>query len=197
MKMSRHIDERTVLVAISSYHADTGFAVSADLARVNPIGALGLNHWAFVICYLAFELNGIVDTGDTAWTNDVFKDAVRLEHDMFAVTDFYLFANDRIDKRQLGEFAVKEIRQGFADLLESRFANEHAMKDTILRIRLRVLFDTSAREGSVAYIHREEQIIDRFFPIHPQHHMLRFMLNHRRDESEDIVHMMRTDIMLE
>lgn len=138
-----------------------------------------------------------MEAGDAAGTDDVFKDSVRLEHDMFAVRDFDLFADEGIDERQFGQFAVKEVRQGFAHLSEGRFADKHTVEHAVLRVCVGVLFDSSAGEWSVTYIHREKEVIHRLFAVHRENHMLGLMLNDRADESEDIVDVVTADIVFE
>ena len=80
---------------------------------------------------------------------------------------------------------------------EGRFADKHRVEDPVRRVGIGVLLDTSAGERTVTYIHRKEQIIDSLLPVHRQHHMLRLMLNDRTDESEEIVDMVRTQIVFE
>lgn len=138
-----------------------------------------------------------MDTTYFAGAHDILQDAIGFEEDMLAVTDLDLFAHDGIDEGQVGETTVEEVRQRFDDLHERGFADEHRMEDAVRRIGFGVLPDTATRVRSVTDIHGEEQIIDGLLSINSQDHMLRFMLHDGRDESEDIVHMMRTDIMLE
>ena len=47
-----------------------------------------------------------MDTGHFAGTDDILEDAVCLEKNMFAVGQVYLFAHDRIDKRQFRQVPV-------------------------------------------------------------------------------------------
>ena len=138
-----------------------------------------------------------MEAGDFARTNDILQDTVGLKHDMLAIGDLYLAPYDRIDEGQFGEATVEEVRQRLEDLREGGFLDEHRVEDAVRGIGLGVLADTAARERSVTDIHREELIIDRFFAIHRQHHMLRLMLDDRADEAEDIVDVVRTDIVLE
>ena len=138
-----------------------------------------------------------MDTTYFAGTYDIFQYSVRLKEDMLAVGDLYLAAYDRIDEGQFGQAAVVQFRQGFEDLPEGRFADEHRVEHAVGRISFGVLPDTSAGERSVADIHREESVIDRFLAVDGQHHMLRLMLNDSTDESEEVVDVMRADIVLE
>ncbi len=138
-----------------------------------------------------------MDTGYFARRDEVLQDTVRLDHDMLLITDLDLSADKRIDKRQFGQFAVKEVRQRFAYLLESRFLDKHTVEHAVGRIGVRVLLDTAAGERSVTDIHGEQQVVHRLFAVHGKDHMLRLMLHDGADETEDIVHMMRTDIVFE
>ncbi len=138
-----------------------------------------------------------MDTTYFAGPHDILQDAVGLKEDMLAVTDLDLFTHDGIDEGQVGETTVEEVRQRFDDLHERGFADEHRMEDAVRRIGFGVLPNTATRVRSVTDIHGEEQIINGLLPINGQDHMLRFMLHDGCDESEDIVHVMRTDIMLE
>ena len=135
-------------------------------------------------------------TGHLARRDEVLQDTVRLDHDMFLIPYLDLFAYQRIDEGQFGQFAVEEVRQRFAHLLEGRFFDKHTMEDTVRRIGFGVLLDTAAGERSVTDIHGEEQVVDGLFAVHSQNHMLRLMLHDGTDETEDVVDMMTADIVL-
>ncbi len=137
------------------------------------------------------------DAGDAAGTHEILQNAVRLDEDMLAIIDLNLFAYDRIDEGELGQASVIEFRQGFEHLFERRFADEHTMEDTVRRIGFGVLLDTSAGERSVADVHGEEQVVDRFLAVHGQDHVLALMLDDRGDEPEEVVDMVGTDIVFE
>ena len=138
-----------------------------------------------------------MEASDLARADDVLQNTIRLEEDMLAIGDLYLAAYDRIDEGQFGQAAVVQFRQGFEDLAEGRFADKHRVEHTVCRISFWVLPDTSAGERSVADIHREKSVIDGFFAVHGQDHVLRLMLNDSTDESEEVVDVMRADIVLE
>ena len=122
---------------------------------------------------------------------------VRLNHQVFAITHFDLFADNRIDKGQVGQFPVEEVRQCFEDLSEGGFLDEHPVEDSVARIGVRILFDASARIGTVGDIHREKQIIHQLFAVHFQHHVFGFMLHYGGYQSEQIIHMMAADIVFQ
>ena len=138
-----------------------------------------------------------MDAGDAAGSHEVLQNTVRLDENMLAVIDLYLFAHDRIDEGEFGQFAVIEFRQGFEHLFEGRFANEHTMENAICGIGFGVLFDSSAGERSVADVHGEEQVVDCFLAVHRQDHVLALMLHDRGDETEEVVDVVRTDIVFE
>ena len=138
-----------------------------------------------------------MDTTYFAGTYDIFQYSVRLKENMFAVTDLDLFAYNRIDEGKVGQATVEQVRQRFDDLAERGFTNEHRMEDTVRRIRLGVLTNTTARERSVSYIHREEQIINSLLPINRQDHMLRLVLDDGSNQSEEIIDVMAAKIILE
>ena len=138
-----------------------------------------------------------MDAGDAAGTHEILENTVRFDEDMLAVIDLDLFAHDRIDKRQFGQFAVIEFRQGFEHLFERRFANEHTMENAICGIGFGVLFDSSAGERSVADVHCEKQVVDRFLAVHRQDHVLALMLYDSGDETEEVVDVVGTDIVFE
>ena len=139
----------------------------------------------------------MVETGHFAGTDDVFKDTVSLKHDVLAVTDFDFPSDDGIDEGQFRQFAVEEVRHGFEHLSESGFLDEHGIEDSVLRIRFGILSYSSSGERPVADIHSEKQVIHRLFPVHGKYHMLGFMLHDGSDESEDVVDMVRADIVFE
>ena len=61
------------------------------------------------------------------------------------------------------------------------------MKHSVRRIGLRILTNASAREGTIADIHRKEQIVHRLLSIDRQDHVLRLMLDNCGDEAEEII----------
>ena len=138
-----------------------------------------------------------MEASDLARADDVLQNTIRFEEDMLAIGDLYLAAYDRIDEGQFGQAAVVQFRQGFEDLAEGRFADKHRVEHTVGRISFGVLPDTSAGERSITDIHSEESVIDGFFAVHGQDHVLRLMLNDSTDESEEVVDVMRADIVLE
>ena len=138
-----------------------------------------------------------MNTCDLARANEIFEDTVRLDKDMFAVTDLYLFAAYRINERQFGQLAVEKVRQRFENLTEGRFANEHRVEHAVLRVGIGVLTNTAAGERTVTDIHRKQQVVHRLFAIYRQDHVLRLMLDDGGDETEHIVHMVTADIIFE
>lgn len=54
------------------------------------------------------ELQGVMETGYPAGTDEILQNTVRLNQHVLMAVDFNLFAKERIDKRQFGEFAVIE-----------------------------------------------------------------------------------------
>ena len=44
VKMPRHIDERTVLIAVRAFHTDEGAALLIRHTGIHPVAALLLNH---------------------------------------------------------------------------------------------------------------------------------------------------------
>lgn len=146
---------------------------------------------------LAPELQCIMHARHLARTDDVLQNTIRLEEDMLAIGYLYLASYDRIDEGQFGKSAVVQFRHRFEDLPEGRFADEHRVEHAVGRVCFGVLADTAARERSVADIHREESVIDRFLAVDGQDHVLRLMLNDSTDESEEVVDVMRADIVLE
>ena len=139
----------------------------------------------------------MVHAGHFARTDDVFKNAVGFEENMLAVRDLDLAAHDRIDERQFGQPAVVQLGQGFEDLTESRFADEHRVENAVCRVSVRILTDTASGERSVTDVHGEEPVVHRLFAVHRQHHVLCFVLDDRPDETEEIVHVVRTDVVFE
>ena len=73
---------------------------------------------------------------------------------MLAVIDVNLTSADGIDERQFRQFAVEQVRQRLENLQERGFSDEHRMEKSVLRVCLRVLANTSSREGTVSDIHR-------------------------------------------
>ena len=122
-----------------------------------------------------------MDTGHFTRAHEILQYTVGLDHDMFAVVDFYLLAAYRINEGQFGQTTVIQLRQRRKDLLEGRFLDEHRMEDTVLGIRIRVLLDTAAGERPVTDVHREEQVVHRLFAIYRQNHVLRLMLRDGTD----------------
>ena len=131
----------------------------------------------------------MVEAGHFAGSDDILEKAIRLEHDMLAVTDFNLASDDRIDERQFRQFAVEEIGHGFEHLRERRFLDEHGVEDAVLRVRLGILANATSGERSVADIHREEPIIHGLLSVHGEDHVLRLMLHDGSDEAKEIVDM--------
>jgi len=138
-----------------------------------------------------------VHTAYPAWADDVLQDAIGLEEYMLAVVDLYLVSRNGIDEGQLGQSSVEEARQGLHYLSEGRPADEHRMEHAVCRVGLGVLSYASAGERPVAYVHREEAVVHSLPSVHRQHHMLRLMLRDGGDESEEVVHVVRTYIVLE
>ncbi len=138
-----------------------------------------------------------MDTGDAAGTDDVLEDTVRFEEDMFAVDHLYLASHDGIDERQFGEPTIVQFGKRLEDLFEGGFLDEHRMEDAIGGVRIGILPNTAAGEGSVTDVHGEKSIVHRLFAVHVENHMLRLMLNDGADESEEVVDRMGTDIVLE
>lgn len=104
MEMTRHIDERAVLIAVRSFYADDRAALLVLHARVNPIGSLLLQNYGLRI--LALKLKGMMNTGYLARRNEILQYSVGLYHDMLAVVDLDLLAYNRIDEGQFGQAAV-------------------------------------------------------------------------------------------
>ena len=138
-----------------------------------------------------------MDAGYLTGRDDIFEDTIGFEHQVLAIGDLYLLADDRIDEGQFGQFTVEQVRQRLTYLFEGRFAHEHRMEDAVGWVGIGILSDTATREGSVTDIHREESVVHRLFAIDGKDHMLRFVLRDSPDEADDIVHMVRTDIVLE
>ena len=104
MEMTRHIDERAVLIAVRSFYADDRAALLVLHARVNPIGSLLFQNYELRI--LALKLKGMMNTGYLARRNEILQYSVGLYHDMLAVVDLDLLAYNRIDEGQFGQTAV-------------------------------------------------------------------------------------------
>ena len=129
-------------------------------------------------------------------TDDILQYSVRLKEKMLAIGDRDLLSHERINERQVGQFAVEEIWQRLKDLAKRRFADEHTVEDPVRRVCVSILLDATTRIGSVSDVHREEPVIHRLLAIHGKHHVLRLMLHDSPDQTEDIVHVVRTEVVL-
>ena len=138
-----------------------------------------------------------MNTGHLARCDEILQYTVSLDHQVLVVNHFHLFAEDGIDERQVRQFAVEQVRQRFDHLAERRFLDKHSMEQSVGRVCLRVLFDTSSGERSITDVHGEQQIVDPFFSIHHQHHVLRFVVDDSIDEREGIIDTVTTHIVLE
>ena len=91
---------------------------------------------------------------------------------MFAGVYLYLFAHKRVNEIQIGQPAVEESRNSLEHLTEGGGFDEDGMEDSVARVSIGVLLDTSAGERSVAYVHREEHIVHYRLPVDNQFYLL-------------------------
>ena len=116
---------------------------------------------------------------------------------MFAGVYLYPFAHKRVNEIQIGQPAVEESRNGFEYLSEGGSLHEDRMENTIARVSIGVLLDTSAGERSVAYVHREEHIVHYRLPIHNQLYLLRLVHANGSEQGKKVIDMVAADVVLE
>ena len=138
-----------------------------------------------------------MQASDAAGTHDILQNAVSLKHQVLAGVHLYLFAHKRVDEIQIGQPAVEESRNSLEHLTEGGGFDEDRMEDSVARVSIGVLLDTSAGERSVAYVHREEHIVHYRLPVHNQLSFLQLVQTKNNKQGKKVIDMVAADVVLE
>lgn len=138
-----------------------------------------------------------MEATDLTGAHDVLENAVCLEEQVFACLEAYGIARKGVDKFEVGKMSVEKFRYGGKHLAGGRLLDKDCMEHPVLRVGLRVLPYASAGVGTVAYIHRKEQVANKHLTIDNELDTGGLMHTDGGKQGKEIIDMVAADVVLE